>query len=135
MDVRFFPHPAAQQASSDLVGKCANFHYASGNVLQQEWISDTSIIWRGVSGDFTGVEQTEHTLRVFKTGEQQYLITWHEEGTVATAAQGTVYAGSYPVAVFADFKAMTATAAYSNPAEDGGVFYTVDQATIEWVNG
>lgn len=133
MDVRFFPIDDAQPQTDELVGKCANFHYASGNVLQQEYLSESKIRWLGVSGDFEGVEQIEETLRVFHVRDQTYFITWYETGTVANAEHGVVFEGGFPVAVLADFDAMVATAAYSNPREDGGTFYTVDQATIEWV--
>lgn len=131
MDVRFFPLADGHPRSADLVGRRANFHYASGNVLQQHWVDETTITWRGMSGDFEGVEQTEPTLRVFETGAQQYLITWYERGTVATAAHGEVFEGGYPVCVSADFEKLTATAAYTNPREDGGQYFIVDQARIE----
>lgn len=133
VDDRFFPRTEGLQLSTDLVGKAADFHYASGNVLRQRW-ADGAVTWSGVEGAFVGVEQTEPTLRVFALGEQRYLLSWFEEATVATAAQGTVYEGGFPVTVYADFAAMEATACYSNPSEDGGVYFTVDQARIEWVD-
>ncbi len=135
MDVRFFPLADTHPETAELVGTRANFHYASGNVLQQHYLDERHITWRGVSGAFAGVEQTEPTLRVFKVAERQYYITWYEQGTVATAAQGTVYDGGYPICVFADFGRMVATAAYTNPSEDGGQYFVVDQATIELVDG
>lgn len=135
MDLRFFPHPDAQSETDELVGKRANFHYASGNVLQQYYPDAHTMVWTGMSGDFAGVQQTEPTLRVFALGDSKYFLTWYEQGTVATAEQGTVYEDGYPVAVLADFKAMTATAAYTNPSTDGGQYYLVDQATIEPLEG
>lgn len=131
IDTRFFPLDCSQPRTDELTGRRVNFHYASGNVLQQYYESESSITWKGVSGAFAGVEQTEDTLHVFKVGPSRYLICWYEAATVATAEQGTVYSGGFPVAVYADFEAKIATAAYTNPSLDGGHYYTIDQATIE----
>ncbi|TDD24431.1 hypothetical protein E1287_38180 [Actinomadura sp. KC06] len=131
LDMRFFPVPGTHPVSTDLVGVRANFHYGSGNVLQQHYADESTMVWTGMSGDFTGVQQTEPTLRVFKTAPAQYFITWYEAGTVATAAHGEVFDQGYPIAVMADFHRLVATAAYTNPREDGGQYFLVDQATIE----
>lgn len=131
LDVRFFPLDDTHPQTDELTGRRVNFHYASGNVLQQHYRSATTITWRGVEGAFAGVEQTEETLRVFALGEERYLITWYEAGTVATVSQGTVYEGGYPVCVLADFAHLVATAAYTNPREDGGQYFVVDQARME----
>ncbi|OLZ57873.1 MoaF C-terminal domain-containing protein [Amycolatopsis keratiniphila] len=131
LDVRFFPVTGTHRLSTDLVGLRANFHYGSGNVLEQHYADRTTMIWTGVSGDFAGVRQKESTLRVFETGPAQYFVTWYESGTVATAAHGEIFDGGYPIAVMADFGKSVATAAYTNPREDGGQYFLVDQATIE----
>lgn len=135
LDTRYFPVADTFPEVTDLIGKRANFRYGSGNVLQQYYRDERTMVWCGIEGDFVGVEQTEPTLHVFKTGPNQYFITWYEEGTVASADQGTVFSGGYPIAVIADFDRMVATAAYTNPTEDGGQYFLVDQATIEPVEG
>jgi hypothetical protein len=135
MDIRYFPATGGFPETDELVGKRANFHYASGSVLQQYYKDAHTMVWSGVSGEFAGVEQSEPTLRVFKIARSQYFITWYEKGTVASAAHGEVFEGGYPIAVFADFDRRIATAAYTNPKEDGSQYYIVDQATIELVEG
>ncbi|GAA1949108.1 MoaF C-terminal domain-containing protein [Amycolatopsis minnesotensis] len=133
-DVRYFPVPGTLPLTEDLVGVRANFHYGSGNVLQQFYRDAETMVWSGIEGDFAGVRQTEPTMRVFELGAAQYFITWYEEGTVATAAHGEVFDGGYPIAVVADFGRLVATAAYTNPREDGGQYFLVDQATIRIVD-
>jgi MoaF C-terminal domain len=131
-ETRYFPLDDGLRTTDELAGKCANFHYTSGEVLQQEW-GRGSITWRGVTGARAGHEQTESTLRVFRVADGSYLITWCEDGTVA-ATGGPVLPGPFPVAVLADFDTMRATAAYTNPAADGSIYHIVDQARIEWVS-
>lgn len=135
MDLRYYPLEGSFEETDDLVGKRANFHYASGNVLQQYYKDAHTMVWSGVEGEFAGVEQTEPTLRMFAIGPSQYFITWYEKGTVATAEHGVFFEGGYPIAVVADFDRLIATAAYTNPTEDGGHYYLVDQARIEPVEG
>jgi hypothetical protein len=132
MESRFFPAAEDLESTTALAGGCANFHYASGEVLQQEW-SEEAITWRGVTGPRAGHEQTEETLRVFGLGDGRFLITWCEEGTVAST-DAPVHPGPFPVVVCADFTNILATAAYTNPAEDGTIYHIVDQAKIEWVH-
>lgn len=134
MDLRYFPAPETFPESTDLVGKRANFHYASGHVLQQYYASADTIVWRGVRGPFEGYEQSDPTLRTFKIAEDIYYITWYEKSTVATAEHGESFEHGYPVCVVADFKRLVGTAVYTNPLPDGGQYFTVDQATIELVD-
>ena len=131
LDIRFFPVAGTHELTDELTGLRANFLYGSGNVLQQWYVSPDTIVWRGMSGYFVGVEQREPSLRVFKLGEKRYFSTWYEAGTVATAAHGQVFDGGYPIAVVIDLENLIATAAYTNPREDGGQYVLVDQATIE----
>jgi|GEM_PF-6272578 len=135
LDTRYFPVADTFPAVNDLIGKRANFRYGSGNVLQQYYRDETTMVWRGIEGDFVGVEQAEPTLHVFRIAANQYFITWYEESTVASAVQGTVFDGGYPISVIADFAHWVATAAYTNPTEDGGQYFLVDQATIEPIEG
>lgn len=131
LDIRYFPREGAHEETEDLAGMRAHFHYESGNVLEQFYAEPGTMVWTGVSGDFAGVSQTEPTLRVFRVGPLQYLATWYEQGTVATAAHGTVFDAGYPITVLIDLNTRMATAAYTNPTEDGGQYYLVDQARIE----
>lgn len=131
LDVRYFPINGTYEETDELTGLRAHFHYGSGNLLEQFYSAPGTMVWTGITGDFAGVEQTEPTLRVFKTGPHQYFSTWYEEGTVASAEHGQVFGGGYPISVIFDLEAKIATAAYTNPREDGGQYFLVDQATIE----
>ncbi|NQY88403.1 MAG: MoaF N-terminal domain-containing protein [Colwellia sp.] len=123
--------PDGHPLTADLVGKAVRLHYKSGHVLEQHWLTDHCVLWKGISGGLDGHSQKEKYNAVNIT-ENIFLITWIEESTT-TRVDGPDMSGPWLTDVVLDFDKMIATASWMGPTDDNQVEHVLDQATMSYI--
>jgi len=123
--------PDGHPLTTDLMGKAVRLHYQSGHVLEQHWLTDHCILWKGISGGLNGHSQKEEYNAV-KITDNIFLITWIEASTT-TGADGPDMSGPWLTDVVLDFDKMIATASWMGPTDDDRVEHVLDQATMSYI--
>ena len=118
--------------TADLVGKAVRLYYQSGHVLEQHWLTEHCVLWKGISGGLDGHSQKEEYNAV-KITENIFLITWIEASTT-TRADGPDMSGPWLTDVVLDFNKMIATASWMGPTDDNQVEHVLDQATMSYID-
>lgn len=124
-------HQDGQPLTKDLVGKAVRLHYQSGHVLEQHWLSDHCVLWKGITGGLDGHSQTEEYNAV-KITDHIYLISWIEASTTPIA-KGPDMSGPWLTDVVLDFDKMIATASWMGPTENDQVEHVLDQAIMKYI--